>query len=148
MSRPKGRLNDVTRQDLRQLAALFVNNPNGLTINDIVGATGWPHGRVNRLLRKLRRQLGDSDWNVVAEAVAPRQPWVYRTVDSYDDAAWWVDNRLGDAESRFITLHDVARALVAATDGRTAEGRRARIMERHSTRMMEDLADLEGRLAV
>jgi hypothetical protein len=147
MGRRKGGMNTQTLADLRQLAALFAGGVQ-LTVWDIANVTGWPPQRVSRMIGKLRRSLADSDWTVIAEAVGPQQPWMYRAVDSYDDAAWWVDNRLGDAETRFTTLHAVAKSLVSATDGRTVEGRRARIMERHSTRMMEDLADLEGRLAV
>ena len=148
MSRPKGRLNGTTREDLVRLARLFSANTAGFTVEEIAQRTGWPQARVIRLIRILRRQLGESDWNIVAEPVDPGLPWVYRAVNTYDDARWWVDNRLADAQSRFVTLHEVARALVNATDGRTLQGQHARVLERHSTRMMEDLADLEGRLAV
>lgn len=125
----------------------LVANPAGVTIEQIAEDQGCSLGKSNHIVRELRRRCGVSDTiNLICEpdAADVRGRWIYRLVGKLDDAAYWLANRIGDAESRIRTIQAVTASLVAASDGRTVEGRRARVMNRALTRLIEDLDELSG----
>jgi hypothetical protein len=49
--------------------------------------------------------------------------------------------RIHDAEARLETTHGCVRGAVRITDGRSSEGRRARLIEKHTGRLLEDISD-------
>ena len=132
-------------RDLRreQLFDLLVASPAGVTIEDMMGVYGWTHAQANTTIRELRRYLGDIDSvNLPCEPQGQNERWVYRLVGNLDDVRGWVANRVKDSESRLRTMNAMLSSIVAATSGRTTEGRRARIMEKALRRLVEDLDDL------
>jgi hypothetical protein len=92
----------------------------------------------------LRLLLGNDDQiNLVCDPQGTGQPWLYRLIGDVDGARSWVANRLRDSETRIGTIRAICSSLVSATDGRSADGRRARIMDKGLTRILEDLAELD-----
>lgn len=54
--------------------------------------------------------------------------WRYKLVSNRADVEPWAKNRITDAESRLDTMTAIMKPIVAATDGRTKDGRIAREM--------------------
>lgn len=132
-----------------QLTALFDllvrSSPQGVTILDIMDDLGVGKRVADALVHDLRMLMeSDPDVNLVSEPQDGDTRWSYSLVGTVDGASFWVGNRLGDAETRLRTLIAVMAPIVASTDGRTLDGRRARIMHRAATRALEDLADLSS----
>ena len=131
----------VTRR--RDLFDQLVTHPDGITVDDMMDENGWTHDQANNAIRDLRRFLGEYDSvNLPCEPQGEGERWKYRLVGRLDDVRGWVDNRIGDSESRLRTMAAVLSSIVAATDGRSIKGRRARIMEKALRRLVEDLDDL------
>lgn len=115
--------------------------PAGFTVDDIRASHGWSHAQVNIAIRDLRVFLGDTGdtINLVCDPQGNRDRWLYRLVGNLDDVRAWSANRVRDAEGRVRTMQAVMTSIVAATDGRTIPGRKARLMHRSFTRLVEDL---------
>jgi hypothetical protein len=96
----------------------------------------------NQAARRLRLILGEDDINLVCTPQGEGEPWLYELVGNLENAGPWVRNRLRDLEARIETQHAVSRSLVTATDGRTVEGRKARLFAKTLGRLQEDLAEL------
>lgn len=116
------------------------------TNEEAMAALGINHlGAFNRVARRLRLLLGDDDRiNLVCDPQGRSERWLYRLVGSPEDAGPWVANRLRDLQARLETQHAVSQSLVSATDGRTTEGRKARIYAKAFGRLIEDVKDLDG----
>lgn len=119
-----------------------VAHPDGFSKYDFANEHNLSMDQVNGAIRRLRRILADDTITLICEQGEAQKPWTYRLVGNVDESSPWVRNRLTDAETRFVTLSSVARALVNATDGRTIEGRRARAIHKACVRAKEDLDDL------
>jgi hypothetical protein len=61
----------------------------------------------------------------------------------YDEVAPWHHNRIHDCESRLETIENVARSIVLATDAKTVEGRKSRLMVKVIHRLREDIGDID-----
>jgi hypothetical protein len=123
----------------------LVANPDGVTIAELTAEQGTSTVMTRGVVRRLREACGQTDTiNLVCEpdAADPNGQWLYRLVGKLDDARWWLSNRIGDAESRIRTVQGVTASLARAADGRTAEGKRVRLMDRALTRLVEDLDEL------
>lgn len=122
---------------------LLAGEPDGLTVTDMRCALGCGVTATEQAIRDLRLTLGDSDSiNVVCDPQGQGEEWRYRLVGDLDGNRRWIANRLGDTESRLRTMRAVATSLVAATDGRTLDGRRARLIDKALRRLVEDLEEV------
>lgn len=118
-------------------------NPSGLTVEDMMGLRNWTHDQANKAIRDLRAWLGEYDnVNLPCDPQGERDRWLYRLTGDLDEVKNWSANRLRDADSRVRTMQSMLTSIVAGTSSRTAEGRRARLMERQLRRLVEDLDDL------
>jgi len=139
----KGKKNDTPRARTIHAHELFdylAARPDGVTMAAICHHFGWKRVATNEALRALRLILADGDSiTVVSEPDTPSAPWLVRLVGTYDDARWYVTNRLGDLEARIETQVGVARSLEAATDGRSTEGRKARMIRSTLSHLVEQL---------
>lgn len=135
----------MTRRTER-VTALFdilAGSPEGLTVDDMAAALGVSHHLTSDAIRELRLLLGDTDEiNLICDPQGSRERWLYRLVGNLDGSRRWVANRLGDTESRLRTMQSIADSLVSATDGRTLDGRRARLIRKALVRLVEDLDEL------
>lgn len=131
--------------------ALFdyaVANPDGFTNQQFMDEHGLTHlTHFNKVANRLRAALADDTITLICDPQGSGERWTYRLVGNVEDGSPWVQNRLRDAESRFSTMAAVVTSLVNATDGRTLDGRRARLMLKSLTRLREDLADLTSDVA-
>ncbi|HEY5985123.1 MAG TPA: hypothetical protein VIV12_01890 [Streptosporangiaceae bacterium] len=119
--------------------------PEGFTYQDVEKELGWRRSQFIKVARQLRLMLGNDDQiNLVCDVEARNAPWRYRLVGNFDQAREWGRNRTDDAESRLTTISGVLASVVKATDGRSRDGRRARIMQRAITRAKEDLAEIDN----
>jgi len=121
---------------------LLVASPHGVTIDNIREGLGSTHAQARKAVRDLRRFLGDfDDVNVPAVPNGQNQPWLYTLAHGVTDATRkWTTNRIGDTQSRLVTQHAVAASIVKATDGRSIEGRKARMTEVGLRHLLENLA--------
>ena len=139
MNATEAALRRETRRD--DLFTILVGAPDGLTIDDIASGLDCNMENAKRAVRDLRLLLGeDTDINVTCTPRGQGQRWVYELVGGTNPATrGWVDNRTGDTEARLRTIRAVIASAVAATDGRSVDGRRARRIERGLRHMIEDL---------
>lgn len=120
------------------------SKPEGFTYQDVEKELGWKRPEFTKVHRMLRLMLGNDDQiNLVCDPQGSNEPWLYRLIGDVDGAREWIGNRLRDSESRIGTIRSVCMSLVKATDGRTSDGRRARIMDKGLGRILEDLAELD-----
>lgn len=121
-----------------------VAHPDGFDRYEIEADIGWTNRDLSYVARHLRNFLADDEINLIATPQGKGEAWRYQLVGNIEDAGPWSRNRLLDTETRLKTMHAVSKSLVQATDGRTADGRKARIMEKALRRLKEDLDDLGG----
>jgi hypothetical protein len=118
-------------------------NPAGLTVEDMMSLRSWTHNQANKAIHDLRVWLGEYDnINLPCDPQGQGDRWVYRLTGSLDDVEAWSANRVKDADTRLRTMQSMLASIVAATSGRTPDGRRARLMEKQLKRLVEDLDDL------
>lgn len=121
----------------------LVSEPAGITVDDMIATHGWSHHQANVAIHDLRAFLGDTDTvNLVCEPQGGGERWLYQLVGSLDGVRGWVANRVGDTETRLRTMESMMHSIVQGTSGRTTEGRKARLMDKALTRLVEDLDDL------
>jgi len=128
----------------------LAETPDGLSLDQIIGTLKVPQRTAEQVLRVLRLLLGEGDDLFVVCDRDDDGIYRYRLMSAKAvvDAEWsqWTGTRTVDLESRLILFIAASKAAVAATDGRSKEGKIARIMERYMLRLAEDLAELDGRL--
>lgn len=124
-----------------------VSKPDGFTNVDFMAEHGVSLPDFNKAANKLRSILADDTITLICDPAEAKSPWTYRLVGKVDEGSPWVTNRLRDAESRFATMGAVAASLVNATDGRSADGRRARLMLKALTRLKEDLDEVSSEVS-
>jgi hypothetical protein len=128
------------------LTALFdylAASPDGVTINDIADGLDVNLPLARKVVHTFRITYGaDDELNLVCEPNGHLQPWLYRLVGTISDAQAWVANRVADAEARLETMAAVLGSAARATDGRSTDGKKARILLRAITRAQEDLAEI------
>jgi hypothetical protein len=105
---------------------------------------GWSRSQFYRTVRTLRLRLADEGVNLVCEAQGPHDAWLYLLVSEREDAGWWARNRLGDSETRLATIESVAQTVVNVTDGRTTDGKKARLMQSTLHALVAQLSVLDG----
>ena len=124
--------------------------PDGMTISQIIGELKVDQRTAELVLRTLRLILGSSDDLFVVCDRDDDAVYRYRLMSAKAivdaEQSQWTGTRVVDLESRLILFIAAAKAAVRATDGRTHEGKIARLMERYMRRLAEDLAELDGRL--
>jgi hypothetical protein len=131
-------------EKLGRLFDYAVSKPEGFTKDDVMEDLNWDRGTFSHASRALRIMLGsDDEVNLVCTPQGKGQPWLYQLTGQLgDDAKLWISNRLTDCESRVQTVRAITSSIVSATDGRSTDGRRARLMQRSMTRLTEDLAEI------
>jgi hypothetical protein len=127
---------------MEKLFDLAAFNADGFTIDDAAAALGCSTQQVRTAVSDLRSFLADDSINLVCEPGRHLEQWIYRLVGNFDDARGWTANRIGDAEARLLTLKAVATSVMAGTDGRTLEGKRAKVMVKALGRLVEDLGEI------
>lgn len=140
---PLWAVSDVARID-DLVDALFdysVSNPDGFTNEQFMAHIDIDLSMFNKVANRLRATLAEDTITLICEPTDGGR-WLYRLVGNLEDGSPWTQNRLRDAESRFTTIGSVVSTIVNATDGRTYDGKRARLMQRSIVRLREDLADL------
>lgn len=134
----------TTDEKIQILWDYAVSHPDGFTRYDVEQDLEWSNTDLSYAARHLRNFLADDEINLVATPQGKGQAWLYSLTGNVDDAGPWNRNRLLDTETRLTTMHSVSYSLVHSTDGRTLDGRRARVMEKALRRLKEDLDDLSG----
>ena len=128
-----------------ELFDLMANAPDGLTIYEIADGLGVEKQIADGAVRDFRMSFADDEINLTADPNGWQQPWLYKLVGTFEDARPWLNNRLGDMESRLETVGAVAASIESATKTRknSAEHRRARRMHRSLTYLVSELQDIQ-----
>lgn len=135
---------DARRDDLWDYA---VAHPDGFTNEQAMSEFDWDLKTFNTAVQDLRLLLEDDQITLPCDPQGQHEKWLYRLVGHYDDGRAWAINRLLDSETRLRTIEAYSSALMHSTDGRTADGKKARLI--HSTaaylREQIELLDPEAR---
>lgn len=129
------------------LLELLGNDPDGITVDQIAAGLATDYNTARRTIHDLRVWLGDTGQVfLVCLPQGGNDRWLYRLTDGAQLAtegtpeAWWVKNRVDDAQTRVATVAAGLQVAVRMTDGRSLVGRRARRMALSLNRLVEDLA--------
>jgi hypothetical protein len=121
-----------------------------LTSQQIIDKLGCSYSgflKAVQMLRDIGAATGDVI-SVVAEPQGMSQPWLYglragKQIASAEDSRW-IPNRFQDAERRIKTISHVLEVAANSLDGRTTEGRKARIYHLHIKRALEEVQLMVG----
>jgi hypothetical protein len=139
-------------QDAYTLFDMLMLQPNGITYEDIFIEMGWSRGKIIKTVQVLRDLLSQEYEKLSVtcdpDPDNPNGPWLYvlragERIVSPEDTTW-TNNRIDDLERRIVTIKHVLDAAVRDTDGRTITGRKARKLQLHLGRALEDLGLLDG----
>ncbi len=132
-------------EDAGTLFDFCVEHPEGWVIREAQDALDWSFRRVREAIRALRLILGDDDsLNLTCDPQGSGEQWLYQLVGNLEMGGPWVTNRLQDTEARLETIDAFTRSMVKGTDGRSVEGRKARLIERSVRHLLEDLRAFEA----
>jgi hypothetical protein len=122
-------------------AILFalLDAPDGLNSEQLCKLIGAGRDRVRKSIRRLRQDLSGDTYTVIVEPNGTHQPWIYKVTSTPEDAREWQARRVGDLEARIETDRNVALSLVNATDGRSTEGKRVRLIALDLQHLIEKL---------
>lgn len=127
-----------------ELYEYAVDHPDGFTNIEATTELNWPNLSTFRAVaRTLRLLFIDDSINLICEPNGIG-PWTYRLVGTYDDAQLWARNRLLDSETRLGTIEAVSHSVVQATDGRSTDGRKARMIYNTVHYLRQQLEALDG----
>jgi hypothetical protein len=136
----------VKRQERVVLLFDFlVAHPERVTMKQIMAHTRWAKSVTKQAIRDLRLSMGDQDTiNLVCDPdpSQPRGQYLYGLVGTVEKSRAWQTTRLLDTESRIETQLAVASSISAGTDGRSRDGKRARLIKKALGRLLEDLREL------
>lgn len=126
----------MARNHARALRLLSLLMEDGeLQSRHIMGGTGWSQGQVYKAAQTLRDMITDMGlgdvMTVTCDPFGQGQWWyaLRRGAAVHNRSATkWVPNRIKDLRRRLKTIRSVCKAAVLATDGRTEDGRVARII--------------------
>lgn len=126
----------------------LVSHPDGGTVHDFAEALSFPLPTIRRGIRDARMILGEGDTLfILCEPQGAREPWRYYLVDGSQvvnmEESNWAVNRIHDAQSRVALIATAMRVAERATDGRTLEGKKARVLARACSRLVEDLEEID-----
>lgn len=128
----------------------FADHPAGGTMaeirKDLEDETDWTWARetTKRTLRQLRLEFGGDQCNVVCDPVGHGNPYVYRLVGTFAEAAPWVRSRIAHTKAQLITMEAVHTSTSQVSDARTIEGREARAISRGIRRILEDIDEINA----
>lgn len=137
----------IDDQRAGELYDLLANG--GLTSHQIIDKMSWSYSQFMSAVQKLRDILAANGdiISVVAEPQAAREPWLYSLqagkVILDTEKSQWLPNRLQDTERRIKTIQHVLEVAVNSLDGRTTEGKKARIYHLHIKRAQEEVVMLD-----
>ncbi len=131
-------------EQVNNLFDLLSNDTGWVTRQQIADYLEMSHKSVDRVVRDLRITLGVSDSITVVARI--NKGGGYRLVGRYEDAAPWATGRIADAETRIETLQFSMSSVVKATDGRTVEGKKARLVEMSMRHLLEQLLALDSQI--
>lgn len=117
----------------------------GFTVPQVAKVLKATEPQIHQAIHRLRRDIADDKIALVCVPGDWLESWVYSLVDTFKDAKRWIRIRLKDSHSRLVTAHDAAKAVLGSTDASTVEGRKARIIERGTRRILEDLEEVDAK---
>lgn len=132
-----------------ELFDFAVAHPEGFTRGQACEEFTCASREYDTAVRELRRILGtDDNIYLACWTNGNRGQWRYQLIGNFDGAREWGAWMLAHSEARIETQQWLYRALVKALDGRTVEGRKAKMMERAMRHLHEELVaiDEDGRL--
>ena len=135
------RLRQESRDRRDDLFTLMAAPGKVLTKTEMANELEATKKQVSVAIGDLRHFLGaDRDINLMCEPTKFRKEWGYRLVGTYEDIEWWATNRVKDMEGRLMTVASVSESIVAATNGNSIAGKKARKIERTMTYLAKELA--------
>jgi len=120
--------------------------PEGFLARDAMAAMQLNRDQYAKAARALRKILADDSINLICLSEGFGQPKRYHLVGTLEKAGPWIQVRMRGIESQLESVLAVSSSLVNATDGRTVEGKKVRLVKRHVGRLVEDLGELDGQI--
>lgn len=126
-----------------QLFDLLADAPLPMTAVQMKDALGCERRMLQQAVHDLRIMLGDDDSINLVATRNGRGPWLYELTGNVDVARPWRADQYLHLTTRARTSQAIVASLQRATDGRTLEGRSARLWNRTLTYVIATLDDLE-----
>jgi len=117
--------------------------PEGFLALDVCKQHEWSRSQYARAVRRI---LASDSINLITISQGFGKARLYHLVGTLEKAGPWVAERMRGLESQLETVLAVSNSLVVASDGRTIAGKKARLTQKHVTRLLEDFAEVDGRL--
>jgi len=131
------------RERMDVLFDILVASPEGITREECCQRAEIDRDQFFEGRRDLLEWLVETDDTVSIVVIdRPGQPSLYKLGSLIDEAKPHLASRIADLETRMRTSEHSVIPFVNATDGRTADGKRARVMRKYLTRLREDLDEL------
>jgi hypothetical protein len=127
-----------------QLYDFLADHPT-VTRDQIAKHMDVSYARAGKVIHALRIFLGDTkDISLVCDPNPNDRngPWLYSLIGTLEGARPWQTNQMRHLVTRIETSNAIADSLIAATDGRTVDGRKVRKIHRVLSRLLEDLEEL------
>lgn len=134
------------QSDVLYLFDLLTAGPQ--TYQTVEAELGWDRGRFYKVVQGLRDFCAENDdtITVLNEPQGGNAPHLYTlTAGNYVGESAWAGNRISDLRRRLDTFLSVAKVAVNATDGRTNDGKAARILEFRIRQAKEEIKLLASR---
>lgn len=122
------------------------DKPDGFVVQDVLDDLEFTRAQFYKAVRALRLILADDSINLICDQQGFGAPHTYRLVGTFEKAGPWVRQRMRGIESQLESVLAATSSIVNASDGRTLDGKKARLVNRHVGRLIEDLGDLDGQL--
>src|SRR5262245_17849949 len=144
---------EPTQRELNRAEELYdmlADAPDGMLSSEIEATAGWTLNERLKAAQTLRDWLAMEDDTITLtcdpDPYIPLGPWRYRLIGGNGvidpEQSRWMINRLGDMERRLATIKHVIDVAAKTLDGRSIEGRKARIYRMHIGRAEEEIAML------
>lgn len=115
-------------EEADRLYEYAVAHPEGFTKHDVKRDLGWHSVKLSHIARVVRMRHANDEINLICLPEGQSQPWRYMLSATPEAIRQWGQQREGDMETRLKTMAAVASSNVNTTDGRTLDGRRARLV--------------------
>lgn len=133
--------------NMDKVSRALEETPDGLTTPELAAATGIGETNLSGIVGDLRRVFAEDDSINVITFIGNDGAWRYKLVGDVDsESEWFMQWMRKRARSTLSTTSGVFDSLAMGLDGRTAEGRWAKRVNRQLVAMVAELDDLEWML--
>ena len=116
----------------------------GLTKQEVLHELGWGNYRFKSALERARSIFAGSDMGNIVALAGEGRSWRYLVTSDLATARPWVVWMWKNTVTRLHTTLEILKPMEQLTDGRSRMGRKVRALQRHLSRAIEDLEQIDA----